>query len=598
MRIAVVALLAAALAAFTYLGLERLGRRGVPPMLARWIAGTALGLLLLNIGCPIPAAPRRPLVLLDASLSLGAAGGHWADARAAAARAGEVHLFGDAHPGSDTLPDRGRSLLAPGLVAASAGDRPVVVVTDGEVDDAADIPADLLARAGIRLFPRTPTPDIAIVRVHGPARVAAGDSIPLDIEVRAVGGARADSATVAVRDGDAVLVRRSVRLSGGAARLRLIAPSRALAAGDHLLRIVLVGARDAEPRTDARLHLVTVAATPGVVLLAAPGDWDARFLFRAVRDVAPLPVRGYVRVDLDRWRSMTDLSVVPLDAVRQAARRSDLLILKGAPGAAADGARPRGIWSWPSGEGAAATIPGDWYLDASGSSPVSGAFLGAPVDSFPPATQITPIQPGAGDWTGLSAQQGRRGSPRPVVVGSDDGRTRRVTVAADGLWRWAFRGGTSEQAYRAWVASTVSWLLGGADSVRGAAYPSRPVVQNGLPIVFEWSRPGPPAPLGVAWTGTGFTRSDTLRFDGSGRAVVYLPVGSYRYRLSGGGGGTAAVEAYSDELLPRPVALTERREAMLAMPDLTAARDWLWLFGVAVAAFAAEWFLRRRLGLR
>jgi hypothetical protein len=30
----------------------------------------------------------------------------------------------------------------------------------------------------------------------------------------------------------------------------------------------------------------------------------------------------------------------------------------------------------------------------------------------------------------------------------------------------------------------------------------------------------------------------------------------------------------------------------------TVARDWLWLFGLCVLAFAAEWFARRRLGLR
>ena len=68
------------------------------------------------------------------------------------------------------------------------------------------------------------------------------------------------------------------------------------------------GRGDAEPRTDARLHLVTVAPTPGVVLLAAPADWDSRFLYRTLRDVAQLPVRGFVRIEGDRWRSMADLS--------------------------------------------------------------------------------------------------------------------------------------------------------------------------------------------------------------------------------------------------------------------------------------------------
>ena len=97
------------------------------------------------------------------------------------------------------------------------------------------------------------------------------------------------------------------------------------------------------------------------------------------------------------------------------------------------------------------------------------AFLGQPVDSFPPATQLTAVEPASGDWIGLTAQLGRRGAARAAVTGGQDGRVRTVTVAADGLWRWAFRGGASEQSYRTWVASTVSWLLGGADSARGIA---------------------------------------------------------------------------------------------------------------------------------
>jgi hypothetical protein len=30
----------------------------------------------------------------------------------------------------------------------------------------------------------------------------------------------------------------------------------------------------------------------------------------------------------------------------------------------------------------------------------------------------------------------------------------------------------------------------------------------------------------------------------------------------------------------------------------TAAREWIWLFGLCILALSAEWFARRRLGLR
>ena len=76
-RILLVFLAAVALSAGTYLGLERLGRRAWPAMVARAIAWGALGLLLLNVSCPRPPVALKPLVLLDGSLSMTAAGRSW-----------------------------------------------------------------------------------------------------------------------------------------------------------------------------------------------------------------------------------------------------------------------------------------------------------------------------------------------------------------------------------------------------------------------------------------------------------------------------------------------------------------------------------------
>ena len=595
----IVVLLATGLAAFTYLGLERMGPRAWVPLVSRAIAWSALGLLLLNVGCPVAGRPERPIVLLDGSLSMDAAGGRWAEARDSALRAGEVRTFGDGVATADTSPTLGRSILKPALTAAAASSRPLVVVTDGEIQDAADIPAELLGRATVKVLPREPRPDMALVGVTGPSRVTAGDSVTLDVEARAIAGARAESLSVEVLSGQRTVARRRLDLGDGAdAKARLAVPSAAIGPGDHVLRIRLAGTGDEEPRTDTRLHLVTVAPTPGVVLLAAPADWDSRFLYHTLRDVAQLPVRGYVRIEGDRWRSMSDLSAVGAERVRQAARGADLLILKGDPGSVAQGSSARGIWRWPSGETGPPPIAGDWYLSGVEVSPIAGAFLGQPVDSFPPATQVTPLETGPSDWIGLTAQLGRRGAARPAVAGRQQGRVRSVTVAADGLWRWAFRGGSSEQSYRTWVASTASWLLGGADSARGIAAPVRPVVQQGRPLVFEWTGGGPAVASPVAWMGPDGPRSDTLRFDGAGRATVLLPPGEYRYRFAGGGGGTVAVEEYSDELVPAPVTLASRTARVPVPEGRTAARDWLWLFGICVAALSVEWLARRRLGLR
>ncbi len=588
-----------ALAAFTYLWLERLGRRALIPLACRAVAWSALGLLLINLGCPGTEAPGRPLVLLDGSLSMGAAGGRWREARDSAAGLGDVRIFGDEQTANDTVPSRGRSLLAPALTAAAASGRPVVVVTDGEIEDANDLPVDLLARAGVRVFPRTASPDVAITAVTGPARVAAGDSLVVEVEVRALAGAPADSVSVALDLGERRLARRTVPLGGDAVvPVRLRASSRGLAAGEHVLHVA-IPAGDAEPRTDVRLHALTVVPTPGVVLLAAPADWDSRFLYDALTDVADLPVRGYARIEPNRWRSLRDLRVVGDEQVRQAARGADLLILKGQPPSGFAGGRARGVWLWPSGESEATpALAGDWYLQAGSASPLDGAFAGAPLDSFAPAVQLVTRRAAHDEWVALMAQNGRRGPEWPAVTGRDAGRVREVSVLADGLWRWAFRGGASEQTYRAWVAATVSWLLAGADSVRGVARPVRPVVQNGRPIVFEWTGGGAPRPTALEWIGAPPGAADTLRFDGAGRAEVRLPPGTYRYRLGPGGGGTVAVESYSEELLPREPALATRAARAAGSRSERSSRDLPWLFLAAVLGLTGEWVARRRMGLR
>jgi len=473
------------------------------------------------------------------------------------------------------------------------------VVTDGEIDDVREIPPDLLARSTVRVFPRTRVPDLAITRVSGPARVSAGDSIPLEVEVQASGGFAADTARLAVLAGDRRLGQKTVRLQGEAGgRTRIIVPSATLGSGDQLLRVTLVGSADAERRTDTRIHHVRVAATPGVVFLTSPVDWDSRFLFRTLRDVVQLPIRGYARFEGNRWRNMTDLRSVPTEVVQRAARRADLLIVKGAVGGLAQGTGARGIWSWPSGESGETQLTGDWYLAPSGTSPLAGAFLGQPVDSFPPSILLTPIQTTPRDWMALHAQLGRRGPERPAVFGRQEGRTRLVTVAVEGLWRWPFRGGASEQSYRSLVAATASWLLGGADSTEGAARPVRAVVPNGRPVVFEWLGSGPATSQAVRWVRGTEQHSDTLRFSGAGRADVWLPPGEYRYILPSGGAGTVAVEQYSDEFLPRPVSLAPRDGRATRSSGRSTARDWLWLFSICVVALSGEWLARRRLGLR
>ena len=591
-----VILLAALAAILSYRLLDGWSGRTWLPAACRAAGWSVIALLLVNASCPSVTPGAKPLVLLDASLSMGAAGGRWSEALAMGRSAGEMRLVGVV--GGDSIPSGGRSLLAPAIAGAGSAGRPVIVITDGELEDADAIPRDLLASTTVRVLERKPVDDVAIVRVEGTARLTPADSLRLSVEVQSFGAAAARTLRVAAREADRVWLRGTVQLdAAGRGRAMLAGPVPPVAPGAHVLRVALEQAGDAEPRSDTRLFVVTVVPTPGIVLLASPPTWESRFLLESLRDVAALPVRGYLETQQGQWRRAGDLRPIAREEVAAAARRADLLVTLGNPGSMAAGSHARGRLTLTAVTPGSAA-PGDWYVAVPGGTPLSGAFGGLAVDSFPPGTALTELSTRPGDWVGLAAQAGRRGTVRPVLVGRDSGGTRRILVGMDGLWRWAFRGGASEQGYRALIASSVSWLLGGAESAAGRARLLRNVVEQGRPAAFEWAGGGAAEPIPIELAGADGVRRDTLVFDGAGRAELPLPPGVWRYRLSGGGEGTLAVEEFSTELLPRARSLIAREA--VASPGRTRlpVRGWLWLFAVAVTAFSGEWLARRRMGLR
>jgi hypothetical protein len=282
--------------------------------------------------------------------------------------------------------------------------------------------------------------------------------------------------------------------------------------------------------------------------------------------------------------------------VSDAVRRADLVVTLGDVNDALRGARPRAVWRWRAGT-AASLDAGDWYFAAAEDGPLAGALAALPLDSFPPAAALTQVAARPGDWVALTAQLGRRGTPRAAMTGGDSVGVRRIDIAADGLWRWAFRGGSSEQAYRALVAGAVAWLLEQGDSAGGAVRVLRPVVPRGWPLVFEHAAPGKAGPVAIRFQSGSTTRVDTLRFDGSGRAEVRVPPGAWSYQ-AGDSRGLVAVEEFSPEWLPRPAALTSHEGAGVAETTRSPLRNRLWIFGVAVVGFALEWIARRRRGMR
>jgi len=588
---------------------------------------TGLGALVLLLWNPTTssfapgASAVPPLVLLDASLSMAGHGGRWHEAldtaRALAQGGGVIWRFGSQVRAFDSLPPGdGATRLAPALAAAAGREGPVAVVTDGAIADVADLPSDLLARARVIVLPRPALFDAFVSDIAGPRRIGQGDTVRLRVSYGTTGktaregGTLKDArpgggkGTLVVRLGSRRLTSRVVSIpdSGILSTEVTLPPSPfpgSLPAGWQALEVRLEGvAGDSEPRDDARWFVLEVSPQPSVVLLAAPPDWDSRFLARTLSDVARVPVRTLVQSGTDGsgWRDAAGLTAVSAADVARAVAGARLVVRVGDP-ALLDRFPTKGaVLTWPTQRGQ----DGDWYVQPPEPSPLAGALAGVAWDSLPPAAAVADLAL-AGDSSAvvvLTARLARRGAARPVIVLSQVGGARRATVAASGLFRWAFRGGASAEAYRAVVAALADWLLVGGEGRGERFLPVTYETPNGLPLVWRWAGSGAPRDAVVTLTAGGVARTDTLRFDATGRAELSLPPGVYAYgAASGAERGIVAVETYSDEWRPAAPRMRAQPGGVAGRPAGTALRDRWWLFVIAIAAFATEWAWRRRQGL-
>ena len=589
--------------------------RRVSPGLAA-LRATGVAALVLLLWNPITtralAPDAQPIVLLDASLSMT---NEWRAAldttRALSAGGGAlVWRYGDRVTAFDSgAPAEGTSHLAPALEAAAARGGEVIVVTDGAVDDLAAMPLDLLRRPRVVVLPRAPFFDAFVASVDGQRRVTSTDTVRLRVnygtagtlkDMEREGGRGTATTTLVVTEGTRRLLSKTVPLpdSGIVSASLVLPPSLVPRPGWHVLDVRLEGVSDAERRDDARRFVIEMSPQPAAVIFASPPDWETRFLARTLGDVARIPVKTFVETEAGRWRDATTLAPVATADLRRAAQSARLVVLAGEP-ERAQAYAPAGaaLLSWPTAGGQ----PGDWYVERPSASPLTPALAGVAWDSLPPAAAAGETTRDSGAVTVLTARLGRRGVPRPIVtVEQRDGR-RRATVTAAGLWRWAFRGGAGEEAYRALVAGLTDWLLTepGAGG-RERAVPLTLETPNGLPLTWRWTGAGEPRSLPVDLQSASGTRRDTLRFDAAGRAELRLPPGDYRYSLGTPlERGVVVVEEYSDEWRPPPAGSVLGPQAGIAAGRLEriGLRDHWWLFAIAIAAFAAEWAWRRRQGL-
>lgn len=601
------AVLAALGAGAVYLLHERLGVAGAAMAALRTVGLATLLLLLVNPARVARLGETAPTVLLDASLSMAAAGGRWQEAvdtaLSRAGESGEIWRFGSAvRAFRDEGPLEGRTLLRQALAAARGRGGPVVVVTDGEVEDAGSLDRSLLEGVEVILLPRARLPDAGLVDVSLPGRVSRSDSVRLDLAIELSGALPSDTGRVEVTLGERRLLARRIALprGGGLIRRSVVLAPGTVTSGTQLIGVSLSVPGDSESRNNQRWRFLTVTAEPAIVVVASPAGWESRFFVRELAQMIPAPLRAFAEVQADRWVDMFTQRDVTTSEMRSALGTASLAVSFGR--ASLMVASKPAQWRWLDPTADVGAFSGEWYVSENlPPSPLAGQLAGLRWDSVPPVIGLVPLPTDGGEWVVLGARLGRRGAERPLLVGRDSGGRRTLLTTGGGLWRWAFRGGVAREVYRSTLAAGVDWLLGGAALAGVPRLEASSVVEQGTPLVFQWKGSDVPDSLTLELSGDSAGRV-VLHFDARGTARLQLPPGSYRWRALGVGGlpgdsGRAVVEEYSSEFRYRAISVAPRRGSGGSLWELRRFREHLWLFGVVILVLAAEWVWRSRRGL-
>ena len=578
------------------------GRRIAPLVALRAAAGTLIVALVLDAPAGRRAVPSH-WVALDASESLGRAqGGGDGCSRAArdSARAagGPVYQFGDSvrlDARERASPDRASSVSAVVDRAVATG-APVVIVTDGEVDDAERL-TGLPAGSRMVLVSCVARPDVALASLDAPASVTAGDTVRVRVSLAAAAAA-APPGRLTLALGERSIASADLPAIGAGAvttiELRGVAGP---GEGPALLRTTWSAPGDAEPRNDTLAMTVDVTHGPAAVFVSTSPDYDAREAVAAVRGVTSLPTRAFYRVAPGAWRADGLLSPVAEGVVRAAIAVAPLVILHGdtavfgAPRAVTHGSLL--LFAPP------ASDEGEWFLRGAPASPLAGALARLPFDSLAPLEVTPPRAMPHGQWAALVARRaGAQGESRAALVGWDEPRHVAV-IGAAGFWRWRFRGGVRADAYQTLFGSLFDWLAVGRADARAASPDSR-VVRAGQPV--RWRRgTGPDSLVHVTLRrrgATGRVQRMTLHFE-PGAIVSESPplaVGIYDVEVPGGR-SVLAVNA-SRELVPRARTVRAGGLGGTAPAGVSPSlRSVAWIHLVVVALLCGEWIGRRRAGL-
>lgn len=592
----IVALAAGAAAVVAVYG-SRIASSVVPAAL-RFVSMAGLAALLMNatFGGRRAAAP---IVALDASASWlrnGDSGAFAAVLDAAReASSGDLVLFGDsARVAGDAVgPGDRASRVRPAVERALAAGRPLVLYTDGEVEDPQSL-AGALGGSSVVVRRVDDRPDAALVEVGAPRSAVGGDTVDLDIRLVA-GGAGAPAGAIVVQAGDAPAGRVTVD-SIGAWGERVVRHSLAVprTEGPLVLRATYAATGDAVATNDTLDAVIDVMAGAAAVVVSSAPDYDVRELGAVLRGTVLLPTRGFFRVAPGRWREDGSLGAVSEEDVRRAAANAPLLILHGDT-ALLGNPRTLGrgalLMVAPPAEGA-----GEWYATGAPASPMSTALSGSAWDSLPPL-EVGTVSSGSG-FEIIETRRARRLERRVAALGWETPR-RVVVVPASGFWRWRFRGGSSAAVHSAFWGSIIDWLAAERADGEGAI-PVAGAIREGE--VVRWRRGGPAdSVVSVVLTrrGSPGTDSVTLRFPEGVNTTESAPLSRGVYDVVTPGGAAVLAVNPSGEVVPRrPTVSAGEFGSGEAISEATRLRGLGWIFAIVILSLCAEWILRRNKGLR
>ena len=563
-------------------------------------AGAVALVTALLLDAPVGFAKPVPAwAALDASLSMTRGDSTlWRAARDSIRRAGadSVFLFGDSVRRADTTsqPRDQASVLRPMVERALGAGHPLVVVTDGEIDDP-DAAQVLPPGSRMIVLSHPPRRDAAVASIEAPRAVVSGDTAEIRVGIAA--GALGSRPGVLALSLEGSPIAQQAFDSLPAFGERVLAMKVKLessgAGGPEVLRAVANAADDAEHRNDTLAVAVDVSRAASAVFASTSPDFDARYALAVLRGSLGIPTRGYWKVAPGEWRNEGTFSPVPESEVRQALRDAPVAVIHGDTSAFGD---PRRATSGPLALIVTSSTDGEWYPASAPASPIAPALSGVVWDSLPPIAEAAQVP--TGSWTGVETRRGRGEERKPLVVGTDSPR-RVAVVAAAGLWRWRFRGGVAADAFTAFWGGIFDWLAA-ERADRRAAVPDERVVHAGEPV--RW-RKGSPADsvVSVVLHARGAARVDslTLRFPSDANVVESKPLPAGIYDVATQGGKSLLAVNASREWLPRaPRVSAARQRGALSADTAPRLRGAGWAYALAILMLCAEWLLRRRHGMR